>query len=70
MEIKKYIKLCDMTKRMLITELIGLGESQRRLYEQFEGQPEAHHKKLRQAYELHQKELELLIAYQMERNGR
>lgn len=58
--------LCEESKRLMVSQLIGLSEAQRRLYERFEGQPEAKHKKLREAYKLHQKELELLIKYQKE----
>jgi len=60
--------LCEETKSLMITRLIGLAEAQRKIYEKYQGQPEAKHKKLRDAYKLHQRELELLIEYQKERN--
>jgi len=62
-------KLCDETKRMMITQLIGLGEVQRKIYEQFKEEPEAHNKTLKDAYEHHCESQELLIKYQTEYNG-
>lgn len=60
--------LCEETKDLMITQLIGLGEAQRRIYEQFEEQePECNHKRFKHAYELHCEELETLIKYQRER---
>lgn len=61
---------CEMTKRMWITELIGLGETQRRIYEKFMGQPEATDRMLRCSYEHHCIMLESLIKYQERKNGR
>jgi len=66
---EKITLLCDETKRIMITQLIGLGESQRRIYEKFFNQPEASNKTLRESYEHHCLCLESLIKYQKEHNG-
>jgi hypothetical protein len=64
----KIEKICDEEQRMMITELIGLGETQRRIYDSLKTQSEFQGN-LKNAYEHHIKELELLIKYQEERNG-
>ena len=69
MKLKMITKLCDETKRMMITQLIGLGEAQRRVYEQFENEPEAHDRILRDAWEYHCKSQDALIKYQKIHNG-
>ena len=51
----------ELTDIIKITELIGLGETQRRIYETLNPRG-----KLSEIYELHQKELDLLIKYQRE----
>lgn len=56
-------KLTKGEKLMKITQLIGLGESQRRIYECLQSHGELDGKLLG-AYRGHQKELELLIKYQ------
>ena len=60
--------LCEEEKAMKITQLIGLGETQRRIYECLE-ENEALDKGLKEIYKLHQEELELLIKYQKENNS-
>lgn len=52
--------LTDLTKSLTVTKLIGLGEAQRRIYDLFPEKDGG----LAKAYELHQKELELLIKYE------
>lgn len=59
-------KITDEEKKMMITRLIGLGESQRRIYERLDNQLKLEGTSLSEAYEYHQKELELLIRYQNE----
>jgi len=59
-------QLSEEVKSMRITQLIGLGESQRRIYELFGEQQLEKKEKLRDSYKLHQQELELLIKYQNE----
>ena len=61
-------KISDGKETMMVTQLIGLGETQRRIYERFTPQLTSGDTDLRKAYKLHQKELELLIAYQNENN--
>ena len=51
--------ICEETKSLVVTQLIGLGEVQRRIYESLNLEGE-----LKEAYDLHKKELELLIQYQ------
>jgi len=60
-------ELCESKSKMKITELIGLGETQRKIYDGLKNNPEIFNGALKDAYELHQKELELLIKYQNER---
>ncbi len=58
-------RLTNLTRGFLTTELIGLGETQERIYEgvMFTKNDGI----LKQAYDLHQQELELLIKYQKEK---
>ncbi len=58
-------RLTDLTRGLIATELIGLGEFQRRIYEGliFTKNDAI----LKEAYVLHQKELKLLIKYQKEK---
>ena len=60
--------ISDLEKRMMITELIGLGEGQREIYDRLEKAEEINHKSLKEAYKLHEQELRLLIKYQNETN--
>jgi len=60
-------KLSELEKNMMITELIGLAETQRQIYDRLQGQPEFKGGLIR-AYHHHEKELELLIKYQKEIN--
>lgn len=59
----KLTKICEERQKIMITQLVGLGEEQRKIYDEFKTQPEFQNE-LIQAYKLHQKELELLIEYQ------
>lgn len=61
-------RISDVKKRMMVTQLIGLGESQRRIYEELDNQIELENTNLGKAYKLHQKELEFLIKYQNKNN--
>lgn len=56
-------KLLEEEKVMKIAQLIGLGETQRRVYECLISHGRIRGN-LKRAYELHQKELESLIKYQ------
>ena len=56
--------LGELEKNMMITELIGLGEAQRKIYDRLQNQQEFKDEKLIGAYEHHEKELNLLIQYQ------
>ena len=51
---------------MMITELIGLGEAQRKIYDRLKSQQGDFQGRLNKAYILHQGELDLLIKYQQE----
>ena len=57
--------ICEEEKVMMITKLIGLGETQREIYDRLQTDM-VNDNKLKKAYELHQEELELLIKYQSE----
>ena len=52
---------------MKVTQLIGLGETQRKIYEHMEANGEINGN-VRQAYQYHQKEIEMLIKYQKSHN--
>ena len=58
-------RLTDLSRGLITTELIGLGETQERIYEGLIFTE--NDKILKQAYDLHQQELELLIKYQEEK---
>lgn len=62
-------KISDEEKRMMVSQLIGLGESQRKIYERLDNQLILKNTNLSEVYKLHQEELELLIGYQNENNG-
>ena len=64
-------KTIDGNTIMSITQLIGLGEAQRRIYDalRLEKRPDLLNSDLGEVYRLHQQELELLIKYQKENNG-
>lgn len=62
-------KISDEEKRMMVSQLIGLGESQRKIYERLDNQLILKNPSLSEVYKLHQEELELLISYQNENNG-
>lgn len=65
------VQMADMSKRMLITELIATEEYRIKLYEKLKDQePENHHKKLVRCYGNCKSELKSLIDYQGEHNGR
>jgi len=61
-------KLCEEEKAVMITQLIGLAEAQRNIYDKFQDQSEVQEGRLAEAYEHHQQELELLIKYQGEKD--
>jgi len=63
------IKICEERQKMMVTELIGLAEAQRKIYDALKIQPKVENSKFMDAYNLHVKELELLIKYQSEKNG-
>ena len=58
--------ICEEEKIMMITKLIGLGETQREIYDELKNQSGPLKGKLNKAYVLHQGELDLLIKYQYE----
>ena len=58
--------ICEEEKIIMITGLIGLGETQRKIYDKLKNQSEFFQGKLNKAYVLHQEELDLLIKYQHE----
>ena len=58
------VKLCEETRKMMITQLIGLGESQRRIYEKLNNDTEIQNEEFTEIYELHCNQQELLIKYQ------
>lgn len=58
---KKGLEEIELEHEMMVTELIGLGEVKREIYEKID--PTG---KLQDAYKLHQQELELLIKYRKE----
>jgi len=60
-------KICEETRSLIITQLIGLGEAQREIYDKLKTQQEFKDE-LTEAYKLHQLELELLIKYQQKIN--
>ena len=62
-------KLCEETRRIMITKLIGLGEVKREIYEQLRNDTESQNEEFIKIYELHCNQQELLIKYQNERNG-
>jgi len=57
------IKICEERQKIMVTQLIGLAEEQRKIYNDFKTQPEFENE-LVESYKLHQLELELLIKYQ------
>ena len=59
----KLIKICKERQKIMVTQLIGLAEAQRKIYDELKSQPEFQNE-LIGAYKLHQKELEFLIKYQ------
>ena len=61
--------LLDEERVMMITQLIGLGESQRQIYDRLKEEPNFVDSKIQWAYEMHEKELELLIQYEGENNS-
>jgi len=63
----KLIKICEERQKIMITQLVGLAEEQRKIYDNFKTQPEFQNE-LKESYRLHQRELELLIRYQTKRN--
>lgn len=68
MEITKLEELKELKKRIKITRLIGLGEAQRKIYENLEENNQLENQ-LRAAYALHEAELQSLIQYQHQHNG-
>jgi len=63
----KLIKICEERQKIMITQLIGLAEAQRKIYDSLKTQPEIENSELGGAYKLHQKELEILIKYQKQK---
>jgi len=61
------MKICEERQKIMLTQLIGLAEEQRKIYDNLKTQPEFQDE-LTQVYKLHQKELELLIKYQNQKN--
>ena len=59
--------LVEEERLIKITEIIGLGEAQRKIYENLISQ-EGLDNELLDAYKNHQEELELLIKYQRRQN--
>ena len=55
-------KICEEEKSLMITQLIGLAEAQRNIYDKL--QPEIQEEILAEAYKHHEQELNLLIKYQ------
>lgn len=64
----KLTELCEEEKRIKTTQLIGLSESQRKIYECLDIHGELNNE-ISDAYKLHQEELELLIKYQKLQTG-
>ena len=62
---KKRKPLTEEEEATKITQLIGLGEAARRIYECLDNNQKINGK-LKEAYELHQKEIQLQIEYRRE----
>lgn len=63
MKSKKLEELSDGEKVLAVTQLIGLGETQRQLYEHLDSHGKIRGN-LRKSYLYHQQQLESLIKYQ------
>ena len=64
----KLKQICEEEQRIMVTQLIGLAEEQRKIYDVLKTQQEVKNSELIKAYELHQQELELLIKYEKIKN--
>ena len=67
-ELEKIEELEELERKMKITRLIGLGEAQRKIYENLEKNNQLEHQ-LKDAYGHHEAELKSLIEYQNQHNN-